>query len=156
MTEDFTAELEHAHRLIDAGLEAYLTGGGRPSAQHRADATNAIDLLRRHIYFEEEYLFPPLRALGLAGPVSVMIHEHGVMWPELDRLAELVGDESATAGADVGAELLKQLANHDWKEETIVYAQARELLPAPDRAELGGLLARGDLPDGWVSQGAPR
>ena len=55
--------LEQEHREIDRAIEAYLRspeeGGGRVES-----LTETITALRRHIYLEEQFLFPPLRDAG--------------------------------------------------------------------------------------------
>lgn len=56
------AALEREHHEIDAGIEKFL----EDPAPTQSLAT-AFTALRRHIYLEEEYLFPPLRAEGLMG-----------------------------------------------------------------------------------------
>ncbi len=151
MSEDFSADLEHEHRLIDAGIEAYLDSGQRPAAERRADLMCALDTLRRHIYFEEEYLFPPLRALGLVGPIAVMVREHGAMWTAITALADAIDDPPETNAAHCH-DLLRLLAAHNGKEEGIVYAEARRLLPAADQAELSVAVRTAELPSGWTSQ----
>lgn len=145
------AALEREHRAIDEGLEL-LTAGGADVTGRRAAVNDAIALLRRHIYLEEEYLFPPLRAAGLVGPVMVMVHEHGRMWPLLDRLEQLVSAADDTA-ATLTNDLLAQLAAHNTKEEHILYPQADTLLDEAERDDLVDFQATGDMPAGWVCQG---
>lgn len=152
MSGDFSADLEHEHRIIDAGIEAYLASDQREPADRRADLVHAIDVLRRHIYIEEAYLFPPLRALGLAGPVAVMIHEHARMWLTLADL-EAHPDDPAETNRARCEELLTLLAAHNGKEEGIVYATARERLPQPDQVELASIVASAQLPADWVCEG---
>jgi hypothetical protein len=86
MHESLSALLEHEHHEIDAGLEAFLAGldCGQTRTQ---DLTHAVEALRRHIYLEEAFLFPPLRAAGLIPPVLVMLREHGEIWRTLDWIA---------------------------------------------------------------------
>ena len=50
--------------------------------------------LRRHIYLEEAFLVPPLRAAGAAMPVPVMLREHGELWRTVDSLSALIGQEA--------------------------------------------------------------
>lgn len=91
-----SATLEGEHRTIDEGIFAFLrSDAATVTPEQRTGLLDAIALLRRHIYIEEQYLFPPLRAAGLFGPVMVMVHEHGLMWPLLDKLERLVADLSA-------------------------------------------------------------
>jgi hemerythrin-like domain-containing protein len=151
--DDFSADLEHEHRLIDAGLDACLTADHRPLADRCADLARALQTLRRHIYFEEACLFPPLRALGLAGPLAVMVREHAVMWDTIANLEATLDDPS---GVSIGIcrDLRNQLAKHNGKEEAIVYTQARQLLPDADQAELGALVRTVTMPVDWTREAA--
>ena len=154
MTADVGSALEREHRIIDDGIMIF--AGTDPSAAASAQRTallDAIAMLRRHIYLEEEYLFPPLRAAGLLGPVMVMVLEHGRMWPVLDELERLVADDEISAGAELCRNLLEQLTAHNMKEERILYPQAESTLPQADLDELSELLLTAELPAGWVCAG---
>ncbi|MBU9766469.1 hemerythrin domain-containing protein [Mycobacterium sp. TNTM28] len=150
MSTSVSPTLEHEHRLIDAGIIDFADAD--PRAVNPTALLEAIAVLRRHIYLEEEYLFPPLRAAGLVGPIMVMVREHGLMWPLLDRI------EQAAAAGDTGTagqlcrDLLEQLNSHNMKEERILYPQA-DALPPGDLDELAGLLSTAELPAGWVCGG---
>jgi len=144
------AVLEREHQEIDAGIAAFLSD---PSAT--GSLTTAFTSLRRHIYLEEEYLFPPLRAGGLMAPVLVMLREHGQLWVELDKIDRLLAD-----GAD-GPQLRKPLQGllqlldrHNAKEEPIVYAAADQRLDAETAAEINQLVETSTLPAGWVCEQA--
>jgi len=144
------AALEREHRDIDGGIESFVEqrAGGDidPDPLLRAMAA-----LRRHIYLEEEFLFPPLRDAGMTMPIFVMLREHGGLWNSMDALDAQLGD--ATAGeAVVGAcrELLALLDAHNSKEEPIIYTQADRILTAEASDELRDFLDHGALPDGWV------
>lgn len=70
MTEEtLSAALEHEHRDIDGGIEEHAaqlrTGSADPAPIVRAMAG-----LRRHIYLEEEFIFPPLREAGMMMPTG--------------------------------------------------------------------------------------
>lgn len=144
--------LEREHREIDAGIAAFTArrAGGDVDA---APLTGAVEALRRHIYLEEAFLFPPLRAAGMMPPVLVMLREHGEMWRVLDALeAELGKDPGADAVVSLCEELIPRLEAHNAKEEAILYAQADAVLPAEASAELQAFLASGQMPDGWVCE----
>ena len=129
------------HRNIDAAIERYLA-----APDDGAELRAALDLLRRHIWLEEEYLFPPLRAAGLMMPIMVMIREHGQLWPVIDRI-------DAAPDAESCRELLALLAVHNDKEEPIVYPPTADL--GPDiTEELLDLLGDSTMPDGWVCAAA--
>ncbi|OBG82148.1 hypothetical protein A5699_07125 [Mycobacterium sp. E802] len=150
-----SATLEGEHRTIDDGIFAFLrSDAATVTPEQRTGLLDAIALLRRHIYIEEQYLFPPLRAAGLFGPVMVMVHEHGLMWPLLDKLERLVvDDKDAASAAQVCRELLEQLNSHNMKEERILYPQADSTLPQGDLDELAELFSVAALPEGWVCGG---
>ncbi len=144
------AALEREHREIDAGIEAFLAG--QAERQPRTEPlTQAIGALRRHIFLEEEFLFPPLRDAGLVAPIFVMLREHGEIWDALDALdAQLAINPGAAAMSEICRTLLEQLERHNAKEEPIVYPQADDVLTAAASAGLSSFLATGRMPDGWV------
>jgi iron-sulfur cluster repair protein YtfE (RIC family) len=114
--------LEREHRDIDGGIEQYAASGpdGDP-----APLLRAMEGLRRHIYLEEEFLFPPLKAAGMTMPVFVMLREHGELWDAMDALdAQLASDAAPVVMQSACRELLAMLDNHNSKEEPIIYPQA--------------------------------
>jgi hemerythrin-like domain-containing protein len=148
------AALESEHRQIDGGIEAFvaqLASGQR----ELAPLLRALEGLRRHIYLEEEFLFPPLRKAGLMVPILVMLREHGELWRSMSRLDELL---ATNAAADVlsaaCAELLAKLDAHNSKEEPIIYTRADQALDDEAAAELSAFLDTGVLPDDWICSGA--
>lgn len=147
--ETLAAALEREHREIDTGIAEYV-GGKDLNALQRAMAA-----LRRHIYLEEEFLFPPLREAGLVAPLFVMVREHGQLWQTMQKLdAELAADTAGDAVAAACSELTAQLDAHNSKEEPIIYPQADTVLREDVTAHLHDFLASGTMPDGWVCQGA--
>ena len=149
-TEMLAAALEREHREIDRGIESFLAG----RAEGRVDIeplSSAVEALRRHIFLEEEHLFPPLREAGLVAPIFVMLREHGEIWDTLDLLEEqLRANPAGDPNARTCSLLLVQLERHNSKEEAIVYPQADEAAGAPGGAGLRAFLESGRLPDGWV------
>ena len=136
--ESLSAALEREHREIDAGIEAFLRSADP------ACLRSALAALRRHIYLEEEFLFPPLRDGGLMGPIFVMLREHGELW---DVLVEI--EARLAAGKPVAdsacRDLLDRLAAHNSKEEPIVYPEIDRMAQA-----MGKLLDSAVMPDGWA------
>ena len=149
-SETLAAVLEREHRAIDEGIEAFTASGG----QDTGPLKRSLDALRRHIYLEEEFLFPPLREGGLMAPIFVMLREHGDLWRAMDRLeAEPGGD----AGQDAARELLALLEQHNSKEEPIIYPQGDAVLSDQAKAELHEFIDNGRMPPGWVcAQARPR
>ena len=98
MDQTLTAALEREHQEIDAGLGAFVDGLDNGELLG-AEFNRAADALRRHIYLEEEFLFPPLRAAGMLPPVLVMLREHGAIWRTLQGLELEVGPGTASGTA---------------------------------------------------------
>ena len=98
--ESLAEALEREHHQIDAGIAAFSATPG-----DRQPLTRAIGALRRHIYLEEEFLFPLLHEAdpGLAAPMFVMLREHAQIWGTLDSL-----ERAADTGASTGLALCKQ------------------------------------------------
>jgi hemerythrin-like domain-containing protein len=146
--------LEREHREIDAGIEEFTAGleSDEPSTE---PLLRAMAALRRHIYLEEEFLFPPLRAAGMVPPVFVMLREHGEIWTTMDALeASLAGDLGDAAVLATCRALLGQLEAHNAKEEPIIYPQADAVLDADAQAKLLAFVDTGDMPEGWVAERA--
>ncbi len=82
-SESLALALRREHQEIDAGIDA-CTAADPDSGE----LSRAIGALRRHIYLEEEFLFPLLRQAepGLTAPILVMLREHAEIWPLLDEL----------------------------------------------------------------------
>ncbi|HLI31634.1 MAG TPA: hemerythrin domain-containing protein [Solirubrobacteraceae bacterium] len=144
------AALEREHREIDSGIEAFVESlaAGAPRA---GELQRAIAALRRHIYLEEELLFPGL-AGELAIPTLVMVREHGEIWRTLDALEELAPAGDALSLRECCARLLAQLEAHNGKEEPIFYTRADGGLSAEESDALHAFLAAGHIPDGWVCE----
>jgi regulator of cell morphogenesis and NO signaling len=116
--------LEREHHEIDSGIEAFiekLDGGSvQPEPLH-----TALEALRRHIYLEETFLFPPIREAGMVMPIFVMMREHGEMWRTTDALTDLLDDRADSEQLrDTCHRLLRQLEQHNSKEEPIIYSHA--------------------------------
>ena len=157
MAETVNAALTHEHQQIDGAIEVLLSDhSGELTQQQLLDLDAAIALLRRHIYIEEESLFPPLRDAGLVGPVMVMVHEHGQIWPLLDALQQQLSTGAVGEARTTAQALTTLLAAHNMKEEHILYPQADELLAAERADALVDWLVDGRMPEGWICQGVPQ
>lgn len=159
-TETLQAALEREHRAIDHGVETFVAGAGAGAGNEGdgsyapAPLTEAIEALQRHIYLEEEFLFPPLRMAGLTMPIFVMLREHGELWRTMDALTALI-DEKADSKrlSDACTDFLAQLDQHNSKEEPVIYPQAATLTEVAT-AELTEFIVSGRTPEGWVCQQA--
>jgi regulator of cell morphogenesis and NO signaling len=145
--------LEREHRQIDAGVESFSAGLAQGGGEAEP-LTRAIEALRRHIYLEEAFLFPPMRD-KLAIPMSVMVREHGEIWRTLDALEAKLGEDGADPSMlAVCEELVEQLDRHNSKEEPIFYTQADAALTPAASVELQAFIDSGQMPDGWDCQAA--
>ncbi|GAB3797404.1 hemerythrin domain-containing protein [Humibacter antri] len=148
------AALEAEHREIDGGIERFLDTLRR-GAPDTESLIRAMGGLRRHIYLEETFLFPPLKEVGMTMPVFVMLREHGELWLAMDGIeAQLTDGAELEAVGRSALELLSLLDKHNSKEEPIIYTKADEVLDGDASAELRIYLTDGALPDGWVCSGA--
>jgi iron-sulfur cluster repair protein YtfE (RIC family) len=142
-----SAALEREHREIDEGIAEFSTaldaGKVQPEPLRRA-----IRALRRHIFLEEAFIFPPLREAGLFAPVLVMVREHAAIWKTLDQLD--AGLQGGGPAADCVHRLRIQLLHHNMKEERIVYPEADRVLAE----QAAGILGYGEMPQGWVCERA--
>lgn len=150
--------LTEEHHEIDHGFEEFVAGLDADKVD-RLSVQRALDTLRRHIYLEEEWLFPPLRSAGLMMPVIVMLREHGELWDVMDRIEGLLGsiEGDAAARAEVVTQckdILERLDRHNTKEEPIIYPQADVQLPPETVDQLTEFLDDGRMPDGWVCEKA--
>src|SRR5690625_1400106 len=152
--------LTKEHHEIDSGIEEFAAGLERdePIGTLAPPLRKAMTALRRHIYLEEVFAFPPIREGGLTMPIMVMEREHGVLWRQMDALDDALAgfDEAAAHSSDraalIGAceEMLAVLESHNSKDEPIVYPDVDTELPAEQAAELRSLIATGAMPAGWV------
>lgn len=147
------AALTREHHQIDAAIEQYLASVGTPP-RRAVPLLQAMESLRRHIYLEEEILFPRLPAGPLMMPLMVMRREHGELWRRMDWLADRLRDPGTSDNGLESAcsELLALLASHNSKEEPIVYPHLDADLGEDERAQVRELVAMGTLPEGWVCQ----
>lgn len=148
------AALEREHHDIDGGIEAYTEG---LQAQHPdlEPLVRAMRALRRHIYLEEQFLFPPLREAGMVMPILVMLKEHGEIWNRMDDLDALLDEESdSDTLLEACHEMLSLLDKHNSKEEPIIYTKADDVLSGQASDELQSFLAAGRMPEGWVCEKA--
>lgn len=145
-----SAVLEAEHRWIDerfvrfrASLEA-----GRAEAGPYEEAAAK---LRRHIYPEEELLFPKVETRGLAGPTTVMMAEHGEIWQQLGAVSDLLsGGTEPSQILEVFEALLGLLADHNAKEEQIFYPASDQLLTEEELVAVVTEVEEAEAPEGWL------
>jgi regulator of cell morphogenesis and NO signaling len=151
--ESVAAALEREHQEIDIAIEKFAAGPAARDRDRRPLRT-AIQALRRHIYIEEEFLFPALRDSGLVAPIFVMLREHAQLWTTLQTLEREFDTGDSSAGLLLCHQLAVQLQHHNLKEEKIIYPQAETNLPPAATAQLQAVLAGSELPAGWTCQKA--
>jgi hypothetical protein len=126
MTPGILADaLEREHHEIDRGIGAFLADPRQTAALRRALAA-----LRRHIYLEEEFLFPPLYDAGEVPTIVLMIREHGAIWRTMDAIAASLAAGAEPRTAELCHELLGRLERHNAKEEAVIYPEADTVLRA--------------------------
>ena len=143
--------LEREHQQVDAAIGAFLDelAGGTVDA----DGLNtALSALRRHIYLEEELLFPPLRSGARMMSIFGMVRGHGEIWRTMDTLADACAQGDRATLAEAGRQLLTLLEAHNKVEEPVIYPGADDDLTPEQTARLADFLRAGVLPDGWVCE----
>lgn len=151
---DVADALTREHHVVDSAIANFINDLDR--GELRAEPLlEAIRLLRRHIYIEEEFLFPPVRQAGMLMPILVMLREHGQLWRAMDELVDFLKDPvDQERAVSTCRSVLSQLEQHNLKEEPIVYPRAAIDLSAEASAELMRFLHSGHTPDGWICQQA--
>jgi hemerythrin-like domain-containing protein len=115
--DGFWAEVENAAGKKDAA--------GASAAFERFDRS-----MRQHLAYEEEVLFPEFeQATGMVGgPTMVMRAEHKQMRALLDQLRGAVTKSDHAAVLDVGDTLFTLIAQHNMKEEGMLYRMSEQAL----------------------------
>ncbi len=150
---NLSAALEREHQEIDAGIGDFLDKLDAGSVD--AEALRAtLAALRRHIYMEEQLLFPPISKGAQMMSVFGMIRGHGEIWRTADALDRLVGGPGDSADPDTLREVCQRLVallvDHNKVEEPVIYPAADTGLAPEQAAELAGFLEAGRMPEGWV------
>lgn len=114
------------------------------------DLRAAMEKLRRHIYLEEEFLFPALAEADWAGPVFAMSKEHRELWSTLDRMEEHLNAQSPLREQqDVCRILRAEVERHVSKEDPIVFGHAEEALSPEGQSDLRYFVENLARPSGW-------
>ncbi len=142
--------LKSEHRWVDERLKHFGQGldKGRVSA---GPFQEARVVLHRHIYLEEEILFPQVEDRGLMGPAEVMAQEHGEICRYLDGIGDLI-KAGATAGRVQAAftALRSLLEEHNFKEERVLYPSVDRLLGPDELAQMLQKLMVAQMPEKWA------
>lgn len=125
-----------------------LQRGGLRAAS--ADLSRAMAKLRRHIYVEEEFLFPLLQGAEMAGPLYALSGEHQDLWLTMDRMDEQLRDDSSQQSRQQACRILSaEVDRHVTKEDPIVFGRAEEILTFQEQATLRDFVENVPLPPEW-------
>lgn len=152
--ETLSVAMKHEHHEVDAGIENFLEklAGGIVDA---AGLSATLNVLRRHAYMEESFIFPPLRQGHLMMSVFGMLRGHGEIWRTMEKAEELAADASDHDKIrETCQQLLAQLAQHNKVEEAVVYSAADIDLDPAKTAEWAEFIKTGERPDGWMCEKA--
>jgi len=126
-------------RLEELERAAFAERGRRRFAEAAASYAAFALGLRRHIGFEEELLFPEFeRRSGISadgGPTAVMRSEHRELEALLAAVERGIGDPNADLD-DSRRQFHELLADHNLKEERILYPGTDRLMASQERDEL--------------------
>ena len=103
-----------------------------------------VNNIRRHIYIEEEIIFPDLVVLdsNLKGPVSGLEMEHASLWMLMDRILAETDSGTVRKSPKYLEEIERILAVHNAVESTNIYPKIKdERIPDLEQAT---------LPEGWI------
>ncbi len=144
--------LTEQHRSMELGIAGLVDGSGS-----RQELTDAVYLLRRHIYVEEAFLFPTIETDGRRTmALAQMRYEHGDMWPHIE---SAIGLLAANADLDdllpASEAMLRLLRIHDRKEEAAIYSVADRYREGDERPPFADLFRPRDIPGDWKCRYAP-
>lgn len=126
-----TEYFETDHRRLDAVFNRFQSALKNGGWEEASTSIHEFNLgLRRHIKAEEEILFPMFEektGMTEAGPTFVMKTEHKDIKETLDKLLAATESKDAKAALSGATYLLNVLANHNMKEEHILYPESDAL-----------------------------
>ena len=148
--ESISAALEAEHRWIDARFKRFEEGLARGHVVAEP-FEEAARVLHRHIYIEEEVLFPAVEARGLVGPTAVMAMEHGEICRFLGHIQDLIEEKASPARIQDTLQALHNiLVEHNFKEERVLYPNADRILGQDDVRAVVGRMKEAEAPEGWT------
>ncbi len=154
--ETITGVLQGEHNFVEGLFERFraVLASGRVDG---APFEEALKILHRHIYVEEEILFPAVEAQGLGGPVAVMLQEHGEIWRLLNLIQELIVGGAPPAEVENSLTAVRGvLGEHNVKEEQILYPSADQLLAGPGLAATLQRIKEERQPESWACRAHDR
>src|SRR5690625_4310136 len=156
------------HHEIDAGIESFISritaAGQEPTAAEVGESAAALlgsfAALRRHIYLEEEFIFPALDDPSVSMALMVMYREHGQIWRLMDQVEQNISANDAASNhapseiLTTCQAMLTELERHNAKEGPIIYPHTDADLSESERQRLKNFLDTGQMPAGWVCREA--
>lgn len=148
--ESVSAALESEHRWIDARFRRFEEGLARGQIATEP-FEEAAKVLHRHIYLEEELLFPAVEARGLVSPTAVMAMEHGEICRFLGGIRDLIQGKASPERIQGPFKALRGLLEeHNFKEERVLYPNADRILGQDEVAAVVGRMKEAEAPEGWA------
>ncbi len=136
---DVTDYMQEDHRRLDTIFNDFQEAFKEERWDEALDAFKEFDMgLRRHIQGEEEVLFPLFEEkTGMidAGPTFVMRMEHTDIRDFLEKIMNATKAKDREAAAEATDMLTNTLADHNMKEEQILYPESDSFLSAEERKE---------------------
>lgn len=127
------------HRRLDDIFARYQEARSGGDGDPLVHCEEFITGLRRHIAWEEDHLFPLFEqrsGMDRVGPTEVMRREHRHIEQMLENLRHGVGEGQLDDLPAAEEELTDLLAQHNVKEEQVLYPSLDSLLSDEDRTEL--------------------
>lgn len=128
------------HRRLDAIYERFEDAAAGSDWDKALTDFREFSLgLKRHIKAEEEILFPLFEEkTGMidAGPTFVMKMEHKEIKELLERIENNTASRNAAEVTEAGTMLMNILADHNMKEEHILYPESDSFISDNERAEV--------------------
>ena len=146
MAETWDGLLDQEHRLIEKVLGALEKNVVKAQGAQLdfSLASKALDFLvnfadKCHHAKEEKVLFPLLEERGIpreGGPIGVMLTDHEQGRKLLQQMKTSVAKEDRAGLKEAAAQYIEVLKSHIWKEDDVLYAEARALLSRQDGRQL--------------------
>lgn len=135
-----TGYFQSDHRRLDAIYGRFQDGAHEARWADALSAFSEFSVgLRRHIKAEEEILFPVFEektGMRDAGPTFVMKMEHTDIRELLDKITGLTEKGDGPAVSEAASALTNLLADHNMKEENILYPESDSFLDETERTEV--------------------
>lgn len=155
--DDLSMALEKQHGAVDCAIHRYaetMSKGGDLAevAASEEQMCALFDVGRKHIYFEETYLFPSVRARGGEVFARLMNREHSRIWNMFDAVQKSQCVSSADPRGvkdDLLSQLLMSLVVHNHREEMALYYRLNLIMTKHQAGCARQALLDAAVPPGW-------